>query len=263
MKFLISISLILLLSTSNLMAQDNRTRGKRSKNDYKVCTLIGFGGNYGVFAPTGFNDVLREFNEKYAATDGQFPLLAATQGGSLLVTSYGNHGESKARMWYEFGLRGNFKTLQATEKVSQLTNKMEQQFYTAHFGLGAMPVLSHGFDLALAASFDGGMLMTNAKGTNFTKTYNHAQTDLYYGFSVFMPMYFYFSEHVSLGIRPYYQYQLNDTSFKDLRLAMNTNPLLPNPAIDADKTVSKFSNYGVYVHLNIVFQKSVDINQKR
>lgn len=259
MKKIFLLATCLLFFVGNVAnAQFSRNRGKKGKYQHKQCTVIGFGWNYALPAPTGFDDMLKEFNDKFASTNGQFSTVVPFQAGSLVITSYGNHGEQRAKMWYEFGLRGGFRNMQASEKLVQAPNKVAQQLYTVQVGVGMLPIQSKSFDLAFAITGDGGVLRTQANGKNLTKDYSYTQDNFFYGLAFNMPTYIYFGEHISLGIRPYYQLQLNTLSFQEMRKTMSNNTL---PAQDRDLTASKFNNFGVYAHLNIAFQKVKDIRK--
>lgn len=262
MKKIILCAVAILLVLSEASAQNSRTRGKKGKYQAKHCQIIGIGGNYALPTATGFDDMLKEFNQKYATTSGTFTTATPFMGGSLLYTSYGNHGESRAKMWYEFGLHGMLRTMQATEKISQKVNKIDQQIYDVHVGIGALPVQTKSFDLALALTGEGGVLRTQANGTNSTQlAYSLSQDDFFFSATAQMPIYIYFGEHISLGIRPYYQFQLNSLSFKGIRNVMNFDAVSGLPTQDKDITLSKFSNYGVFAHINIAFQKVKDIRR--
>lgn len=253
------VCLVFLLTWANvLQAQFSRSRGNKGKYQSKQCTVIGFGWNYAVPVATGFDAMLTEFNDKFATNDGKFSANTPFQAGSLVITSYGNHGEQRAKMWYEFGLRGGFRNMQATEKIDKANNKVAQQLYAAQFGVGMLPVQTKSFDLALAITGDGGLLRTQASGKNAGKEYTYSQDNFFYGLALNMPIYIYFGEHISLGIRPYYQVQLNVLSFQDMRKVWANNAL---PAQDRDLTASKFNNFGVYAHLNIAFKKVKDIRK--
>jgi hypothetical protein len=260
MKKIALAIVVLLFFYQESVAQNSRNRGSRAKNHAKQCTVLGLGGNYALPALTGFDAMLEEFNEKYTTQDNPFLTATPFMGGSLVLTSYGNHGESRARLWYELGLHGASRDLFATEKTSKETNGISQQIYDVHVGFGAVPIQRPRFDVALAVTGDFGALRTNAKGTNFTKKYTYSQDDFFYGVTACMPIYLYFNEHISLGIRPYYQYQLNTLSFQNMHKTMNFDAnAIFQPAKDI--TLSAFHNYGVYVHIGIAFQKEKDIRR--
>lgn len=107
-------------------------------------------------------------------------------------------------------------------------------------------------DIGLGMGINGGISSIYKDINNLGRT--QVDNNINYGLSVFVPIYITFGRNslFSLGIRPYYQYQINTNNAQKLYDALNTQPIL---AQDSKKLNYQLNNYGVEFHLCFMLHK--------
>ena len=261
MKNLIVILITVLLFSINAFAQDSRTRGNKQKAYGKQLAQLGIGWGYFAIAPEGLSKSINTYNASLLNGRAAFGQVSAMHGPSLAFTSYGNHGDSKARIFFEFGARAGWHKAEATNTLTDKTSTIDTQLYTANLSIGGVAIQRQHFDLIFAFGIDGGALLTNAFGNNSQAVdFNYSQSDIMYGLNVMMPLYFGLGDHASLGIRPYYRYQISNADFGTLNKKLNG---LPDSFTSEASYTGSLSNYGIEVHLTLIFNRSSDTSSRR
>jgi hypothetical protein len=225
-----------LLLCFQLQAQTTRKKGKNAKATGKFITQLGIGWNYSMLEPTGFNHAMKQF-------DGNVEEITWMHAPSLAVSVYGNPGESHLRLLFDFGLTGRWRNIKIDDNASSSSLKTTFHFHTARLGIGTLPFQSHTFDVGLGVGFDGGIAMAGF-GKDVAEI---VQTEFVYGASVFMPIYVRVGRGFSIGLRPYYQYQLKELNFAKFNQKLNPDTYLLTPP---EKLKSKPHHFGIELHFN-------------
>lgn len=253
MKKILILLLIANVLSISLLAQDNRTRGKKGKQYGKQYGQISGGWNHSIMDLSGFNNVLAFYNESLSDGSEKFASLDFLQGPSAALSFYGAADNKKfTRTMFEIGFSGRWKKLNAFNAALEEKQSVKLNASSAHIRFGTLPVLTTNFDIGLGIGVDGSMV--EARASRGESILENVQTDFLVAASVFMPIYIGFGKKspLSLGIRPYYQYQFKSVDFQKLNQYLSPDTY---QNLAPEKQKSRFNNYGIEAHLVIVFSK--------
>lgn len=261
MKKFILLSILLVFCFSSADAQKrNRKRGGASITDGKQLMQIGIGYNLSFINPKGLNYAIQQSNQSLMTNSNHFSKLSITQGFSGALTWYGKYEDCKHRKLtsylFEIGYNNGRQSIDGKSSNTNLispdnTTKIDLDMHNVSIKYGFMPSLGN-IDIGLGAGLDAGISSLYSNINSLGR--KNIETNVNYGVSVFMPIYITFGKEslFSLGIRPYYQYQINTNNAQKLYNTLNINPIQPE---NTKQLEYRLNNYGVEFQLCFMLHK--------